>query len=125
MAVESFQHRYSRYLGLRVVRVFCYVVGILFAGLGLLSLVLGLSGSLAAWDRAVALGREGDAALAGLGVWLVALFVAMYWMGALMWFALAGVIGVLIHVEENTRATAQYVARMATQARVADIVDND
>lgn len=125
MPIESFQNRHPRYLGLRVVRVFCYLFGILFLGLGLLSLVFGLTGSLAAWDRAAALGREGDAALASLGLWLVGLFVAVYWMAALMWFALAGVIGVLIHVEENTRATAQYVARMAVQARLRDDFDDE
>lgn len=94
-------------------------------GLGLLQLILGLSGGLTAWQKAIALGRDGEATLAGLWLWIVALVVGAYWMGALMWFALAGVIGVLIHVEEYTRATAQYVARMAVHARVAERGDDD
>lgn len=99
--IMSFRETQPRYPLLRIAGLMCVLFGSLLVLLG-----IGLLGSAILM---VVAERGGPIAAPGLFVWAYAIYGVGFLFGALQMFVVAGVLQLMIHLEENTRATAQAV----------------
>jgi hypothetical protein len=95
--ISSFQQTQERYSSLRILSVICGIIGML------LLVVTGLIGLFAAYNYA-----EGRIAAA----LVLTLWTAGCGFASLQSFASSALFLLAIHIEENTRATAQAVERL-------------
>ncbi len=99
--ITSFRETQPRYPMLRIAGLICVLFGSLLAlaGIGLLGCAI-LMG-LAKWG--------GSIAAPPFFAWMCVLYGVGIEFGALQMFVVAGLLQLMIHLEENTRATAQAV----------------
>ncbi len=99
--ITSFRETQPRYPMLRIAGLICVLFGSLLALLG-----IGLLG----WGLALALGATvGPIATPPFFAGMCVLYGVGIEFGALQMFVVAGLLQLMIHLEENTRATAQAV----------------
>ncbi len=99
--IMSFREPQPRYPMLRIAGLICVMFGAMLVLLG-----IGLLG----WGLALALGATvGPIAAPPFFGWMCVMYGVGIQFGALQMFVVAGLLQLMIHLEENTRTTAQAV----------------
>jgi hypothetical protein len=112
-SIHSFRETGERYPFLRILASICHVVGILVLTLAVLLFVAGVGSYL----------LNTVPPYGGWGVGIAVIWSAGLFVSGIQFFAMGSFLRLAIHVEENTRATAQALDRLRSSVELKPEVD--